>query len=137
MIELKISCIILCGVLNSLGGYCALYCRRFIMPFVIALTVSILTHIFWLGLIVLPSILTLSFGYKRFGSGNFSRALWLVVQGFALGIGLTLTHHLSLFLFLPYILTLGVLGGTLVRVWQPLGDLIEGCFLGIIVCLIH
>jgi hypothetical protein len=137
MIELKLSIALLCGVLDALGGFCFLPARRFIMPTVLCVTTSILLHIWWIGFLILPVIGTLVLGYKDFGSGNFSRGMWLFVQYFLVGIGLCLTRHLAWYFFAPYCVLGGILGGSLVRVWQPLGDLIEGSFLGTILFLIH
>ena len=137
MIELKIAVSLICGALDALGGFCFLPARRFIMPFILAVTVSILLHIWWIGVLVLPVIGTLVLGYKDFGSGHFSRGMWLFVQYSVLGIGLFLTGHLSWYLYAPYCILGGILGGLLVSWWQPLGDFIEGLFLGSIIFLIH
>lgn len=136
MIELKLAIMVICGFLNSWGGYSFHNARRYFMPLVLAISVSYVTHILWLGLVIIPVIGTLILGYKRFGSGNFSRAMWLFLQFSVCGIGLLLTGHLNWYFYIPYCILGGALGGTLVNVYQPIGDFIEGLFLGSIVILI-
>ena len=135
LIKLLISAV--CGVIDSLGGFCFLPARRFILPSVLAISVSFFDHIWWLGILILPVIGTLCLAYKDFGSGKFSRGCWLFVQYVLVGTGLLLTGHLYWYFFVPYCILGGILGGSLVNLWQPLGDFIEGLFLGCIVFLIH
>lgn len=137
MLIVKIISVILCGICDAIGGYSNHNFRRFIMPCVLAVTVSISTHILWLGLLVLPVIGVLVLGYKRFGEGNFSRGMWLFVVSVAASLGLLLTGHLTWYYLLIYTIGSGVLGGSLVSLWQPLGDFIEGCWLGMIVVFVH
>ena len=137
LIAVKLIIASLCGILDSIGGYCFVPARRFIMPFVLAIAVSIISRTWWLGIGVLLIIPTLCLGYKDFGKGNFSRGMWLFVQYVLCGLVMTITGHLSWYLYLPYCVLGGVLGGSLVSVWQPLGDLIEGFMLGSIIFIIH
>lgn len=130
MILMKIGVILLSGILNFIGGWKWHNARRFIMPLLLAVSASLCLHIWWIGLMVLPCIGTLILGYKRFGQGNFSRAMWLFVQFSVCGLGLFLTGHLAWYFYIPYCILGGVLGGTLVNVWQPIGDFIEGACLG-------
>lgn len=135
-ILVKLAIDAICGVLNSLGGFHFLWMRRYIMPFVLAIAASIQLHILWIGLVVLPVIGTLCLGY--FGKGShFGRGLWLFLQSLVIGIGLLLTGHIYWYFFLPYIVISGVLGGSLVNLFQPIGDFIEGFWLGSIILLIH
>ncbi len=135
IIKLVIS--LVCGALDALGGFCFLPARRFILPFVLAVSVSIFLHIWWIGALILPVIGTLCLGYKDFGSGKFSRGFWLFVQYVLVGLGLFLTHHLSWYVYIPYCVLGGILGGSLVDVFQPIGDMIEGIILGAILLFIH
>jgi hypothetical protein len=68
MIWIKLITILLAGALNSLGGFHWLFCRRFIMPFILGVSVSVICHTWWLGITVLPVMGTLCMGY--FGTGN-------------------------------------------------------------------
>ncbi len=134
---IKIICVLGCGALNSWGGFNFHNARRYMMPVLLAITVSYVLHTWWLGVVILPIIATLVLGYKNFGSGHFSRGMWLFVQYVLSGLGLCLTGHLAWYFYAPYCVLGGVLGGSLVSLWQPLGDFIEGFFLGSILFLIH
>lgn len=123
------------GLLDALGGYHWLFARRFILPFALGVVMSIITGTWWLGLTILPAMVTLSLGY--FGQGNFGRALWLVLQAFTMGFGCLITHHLAWYVYLPYLAGAGLLGG-LYRNWkQPVGDLVTGLWLGSMVFFVH
>lgn len=134
MIFIKILTDLACGALNAWGGWKWHNARRFLMPSLLALTISFALHSWWLGLLVLPVIGSLCLGYFHFG--NFGRGLWLFLQSVIIGLGLFLTGHLSWYFYLSYTVVSGVLGGSLVNLWQPLGDAIEGCWLGIILFMI-
>ena len=135
MIFIKIIVDLICGALNAWGGFSWHNARRYLMPVVLGITVSVLTHIWWLGLLILPVIGTLCLGYFHFG--NFGRGLWLFLQSFVIGAGLLLTGHLVWYFYIPYCIISGILGGLLVKLYQPIGDAIEGCWLGIIVFLVR
>lgn len=124
-----------CGVLDAWGGYSWHNARRYLMPLLIAISVSIITHVWWAGLMCLPAMGTLCIGYSK--DGNFGRALWIGLQCFALSIGLLCFQHLAWYFFLPYILGGCVLGG-LYRNWQQIiGDVVTGSWLGIIILLVR
>lgn len=137
MLEAKIIVDLICGALFSWGGFSWHNARRFIMPCVIAVMVYFTTHIWWTALMILPVMGTLCLGYKNFGDGSFSRGCWLFVQAVVIGIGLLLTHHLAWYIYIPYIIVAGVLGGTLYNLNQVIGDIIFGCWLGIIVLFVR
>lgn len=126
-----------CGVMDMIGGLFWLPARRYFMPIFLAISISIITHILWLGFLILPVCITLSLGYKDFGNGNFSRGLWLFVQYLLISGGLLVTNHLHWYFFFPYIILGGILGGSLVKIFAPIGDFIEGFILGSIVFLIN
>lgn len=134
MILEKIIVILACGALNSWGGFSWHDARRFIMPVVLAVTASFLTHIWWSGFLVLPVIGTLCLGY--FSDKNWGRGLWLFLQAVMIGLGLTITGHIYWFIYVPYVIGAGILGGIYKNWWQPLGDFITGCYLGLIVLFI-
>lgn len=138
MIEMKFATIAICAALFSLGGYCFLPARRFIMPFILAIAISVVTNIWYAGLLITPVIGTLCLGYKNFGIGNFSRAIWLGLQALAIGLGLAITGHFLILLYVPYIIIAAILAGIFNnRVPQIFGDLIFGGWLGIIVLLVR
>lgn len=135
MLILKLLSDLVCGGLNALGGWRILWMRRYLMPVVIAVTLSIVSHTWWLGLTILPVMGTLCLGY--FGSGFFGRGLWLLLQASVIGIGATLSAHLPVFYYFLYILGAGILGGTLYNLEQFIADFIFGCWLGTVVFLVH
>lgn len=137
MIILEIIADIVAGVLDSLGGFHWLFARRYIMPFILGVCISIISHTWWLGLTILPVMGTLCLGYKNFGTGNFSRAMWLFVQAVVIGLGVTITGHLHWYFYVPYIIGAGVLGGVYKNWKQQIGDLVTGCWLGIIVFFVR
>ena len=135
MLWLKLLSDLCCGALDALGGYHWLYCRRYIMPSLIAIVCAIATHTWWVVFLPLPALGTLCIGYSK--DGNFGRALWLGLQCFALSIGLLCFQHLAWYFFAPYILGGCVLGG-LYRLWpQILGDIATGSYMGIIILLVR
>lgn len=124
-----------CAGLNAAGGAFQHNYRRFVMPVILAISVSFITHIWWVGLIVLPVIGTLCLGY--FSGKNWGRALWLFLQAVMISIGLTITGHVSLIIMIPYVIGSGLLGGIYKNWYQPIGDAITGCYLGSIILFVH
>lgn len=135
LLMIKIISDIICGVLNFIGGYCWHNARRFIMPCVVALTVSYVSRVWWLGIGILPVMGTLCIGY--FGGRFIGRGLWLALQAFVFGIVCFFTNHLYWYFYLPYVLGAFFLGGSLFDIEEVIGDLIFGCWLGSIVFIIH
>lgn len=132
---IKIICDLLCGVLNSWGGYSYHNARRFMMPLIMGISVSLITHIWWAGLLVLPVIGTLCLGY--FSDKNWGRALWLFLQAVVIGLGLNITGHLQWYFYVSYIIGSGILGGFYKSWYQPFGDFIVGIYLGLIIFICH
>lgn len=138
MTELQLGTIIACACLFAWGGYSFLAARRFILPCVLGVAVSSISGVWWLGLTVLPVMVTLSLAYKHFGMGNLGRAIWLMLQAVVIGLGPHLTHHLELYFYIPYFVIAAVLAGFLNnRVNQIIGDLAFGGWLAFVVFLIH
>ena len=135
MIILKIITDLLCGVLNAIGGWEFLPARRFIMPFVLGISTSIVTQVWWTGLLILPVMGALCLGY--FSGSNWGRAFWLFLQAVVLGLGLALTGHIVWYFYLVYVIGAGVLGGIYKNWNQLLGDFISGIYLSSIIWLIH
>jgi len=84
---------------------------------------------------VLPAIGTLCLGY--FNGKNWGRALWLFVQAIALSTGLLIFHHLMWWIFIPYIIGAGILGGMYKNWPQVIGDAITGVYLSLFIWGIH
>jgi hypothetical protein len=124
-----------CGVLGAWGGGGFLAARRFIMPCVLGVAISFFTHTWWAGLLILPMMGTLCLGYAN--TGHWWRGMWAFIQAVVAGIGLTWTHHLAWWLFAPYCVLSGVLGGLYVNWEQWFGDICLYGYLGSIVFLVH
>ena len=135
MIFLKLITDLCCGACDALGGWHILWMRRYLMPALIGITCAIVTHTWWVVFLPLPCMGTLCIGYSK--DGNLGRALWIGLQCLVLGLGLCIFGHLIWYFYLPYIIGGCVLGG-LYRNWeQILGDIVTGCWLGLIVLIIH
>lgn len=134
IIILKILIDLTCGILFSWGGYNFLAARRYIMPSVLAVGCCIVLHSLW-GLLVTPVMGTLCLGY--FSGHNWGRALWLFLQAVIIGIGLTISGHLAWTVFIPYIITVGILGGIYKNWQQTVGDIYAGIFLGSIIFFVR
>jgi hypothetical protein len=135
MIFLKLLADLGCGALNAWGGYSWHNARRYLMPLLIAISVSIITHVWWSGFMVLPTMGTLCIGYSK--DGNFGRALWIGLQCTVFGLGLAITNHFTIWLYLPYIIGGCILGG-LYRNWnQIIGDLATGFYISLFIFLVH
>ena len=118
---------LLCGALFSLGGYHWIWMRRFILPAVLGGTVGVITHNWYCVLLPLPAMGTLCLGY--FSGNNWGRALWVYVQAISLSVGLMIFGHLAWWIYIPYVLGAGILGGFYKNWQQLIGDSIVGCYL--------
>ena len=121
------------GLLDALGGFHFLFCRRYIMPFLLGLGISTISFIFnpvwysWLvGIAVLPMMGTLTLKYMS--GSNFGRAEWLLLQAVTGGLFLTLislffhTHFLAWYLYIFYGIGAGVGGYNYKDINQFKGD---------------
>ncbi len=125
----------ICGALNAWGGYSWHNARRFIMPCVIALGISLASGVWWLGLTSLPVMGTLCLGY--FGGKFWGRGLWLALQAAVLGLGPLVLGHLAWWLYAPYLVGALLLAGFLYNLEQIVGDLIFGAWLGAVILAVH
>ena len=132
------------GVLDALGGYHWLFARRFILPFVLGAIASVSGCVhagnlseWWIGFLCLPAMGTMTLGYPS--GDNWGRGLWLFIQAIALGIGLTVFHHImwSWFVFVPYVILAGALGGIYKNWKQTVGDFVTGTYLGTILFFVR
>lgn len=138
MIELKIAVIIICAVCKLIGELCWHNAQRFIMPVILGISVSLISHTWWLGITTLPCIAFLVLGYRTYGkSDGFDRAVWLMLIAAAIGLGPFLTGHLGWFVYFPYCVISAVWGGV-TRMWlNTVIAPISGAILGSIVLFIH
>ena len=142
MIIPKIIIDLICGILNALGGYHWLFCRRYIMPFVISVETCLIEwqkkdKQWWEGLLILPVMGTLCLGYFFKKENNaWGRCLWFTLQALVIGTGCLLTGHIVWYFYIGYIIGSVVLG-YIYKDWQQIiGDIVTGCYLGSIIFLI-
>ena len=128
------------GLLDAIGGDCLIEMRRYAMPALISIGISIITFTFhpvwyaWLtGSLVWPVMGTLTLKYMS--GDNFGRAEWLWLQSVVFGLFLVVVgvflhaHLLAWYLYIWYILSTGVWGG-LYKNWKQWdGDWITGSWL--------
>lgn len=132
MIFIEVLIIILSAILNFIGGWKWHNARRYIMPVVIGIGVSIVSQVYWLGLTVLPTMGTLSIGYGeksilyKYLSDFWCRATWMLMQSILFGAGCLIFNHLSWYVYIPYCIISLVLGGLLRNINEIIGDLIFG-----------
>ena len=140
MLWLKIITDISGATCFSLGGWNILWMRRYLMPVIFAIAFSIDLHIYWIGITVLPVIGTLCLGYFFHGNQGLQwlgRGLWLSLQGLVIGAGVTLSGHLSWYVYLLFVLVGFGLGASFFDIEQILGDIIFGIWLGSIVLFVR
>ena len=108
------------------------------MPVIMCIAVSIISHTWWLGLCVLPMIAPLCMGYKTYGSSDgFDRAVWLMLICLVEGLGLALLHHLSWFVYIPWVILAAAWGGV-TRAWLNLIIApISGAIIGLLIIFVH
>lgn len=134
MIIYKFILVAIAGIIDAMGGYRFLWARRYLMPFLIGVGISVATQMWWTGFLVLPALGTLCIGYS--GGKWLIRGLWMALQAFAIGLGLFLAHFIAWYFYVPYILISGILGATLYNIDQVVGDFIFGSFLASIVFMV-
>ena len=143
MLAIQLACIAACGGCFSYGGYKDHNFRRFVMPLLLWATLAWLCHDWRLLMAVIPTAGALVMGYGEksvfrhvFGDG-WGRGVWGLLVAISLCVPLVLTHHLSIWLALPYLALSFILENALKRVNQIIGDLIIGAAFGSIVLLVH
>lgn len=132
--EIKIAVIVLCAVLKLVGEIWWHNAQRWILPAVLGLGVSLITGIWWLGILVYPCCVPIDLGYTDYGPSNgFDRGAWLAVICAVAGIAAIIFGHLAWYYYLGYIVTGGVWGGV-TRNWlnfviAPISGAIIGCLI--------
>ncbi len=113
------------------------------MPAVIGVSISIVTHVWWLGLTVLPSMGTLSIGYgeksilHKYFSDFWVRFVWMALSAITIGLGCFIFGHLAWYLYILYILVLSIVCAILRNLNEVIGDLLFGSLIGSIVFLVR
>ncbi len=111
MIEIKLVIMAVCSGLYLWGGQGFLPARRFIMPTILAISISFFTHCWWLGLTTLPCIGGLCLGYgeksvlKHIVGDAWGRFVWMALGSLTIALGLVISHHLPWWQAFLYVLT--------------------------------
>lgn len=138
MIEIKIAVIILCAACKIIGELWYHNAQRFIMPLILAIGICIVLHSFWLGFLVLPMIAPLLMGYSVYGpSDGFDRAVWLLLICLVEGLGLSVLHHISWFIYVPWVVVAAAWGGVTRSWWNVIIAPISGLIIGAIIFMVH
>ncbi len=138
MIEIKLAVLISCAICKVIGELWQHNFQRFLMPVIIALGVSLVSHVWWLGFTCLPMIGFLCMGYKDYGkSDGFARGAWLAVICASAGLGCVISGHLAIYMYLPYVALGGVWGGVTRSWWNVIIAPISGLIIGSLIFLIH
>jgi len=123
--------VLICSALFWVGGKWWLPARRFILPTILSLTSLILSHS-WYSLTMLSCIGVFCLGYGDnsllrhiFGNG-WGRGVWGLLAAICLSLSLFLTHHLSIWFFVPYLALNFTLENVLKNINQNIGDPIIG-----------
>lgn len=138
MIEIKFIVLVICGVLKLIGELWWHNAQRWIMPAVLGMGVSLVSHIWWLGLLVYPCCIALDLGYKDYGPSNgFNRGCWLFVIMAVAGFACTWFHHLSIFFYIPWCIVGGIWGATTRNIWNIIIAPLTGFLIGSMVFFVH
>ena len=112
--------------------------QRFIMPVILLIGVSIITHVWWAGFLVLPMIAFIVEPYTLYGeSDGFDRAVWLMLIVLAEGLGLAILHHLSWFFYIPWVILTAVWGGVTRKWWNVIIAPLSGLIIGLLILKVH
>ena len=135
-------CIVLSGVLFSLGGYHWLICRRYIMPLVIAIGCYIVSHSLWsLGVLVSIPILCTGYGenavFTKVFNRGWSRSVWGLIVALSISLAFFCTGHIPWYWFIAYIAVGFTADNALKNLWQVAGDFIVGCLFGALILIVH
>lgn len=138
MIEIKIAVIVLCAICKLVGELWQHNLQRFVMPIVLAVGISLVSHVWWLGLTCLPMIAPLLMGYKVYGpSDGFDRGMWLFLIALVAALGCAITHHVSWFIYVPYCVIAGAWGATTRKLWNVIIAPISGLLIGSIIFFVR
>lgn len=141
ILEIKILIMASCAALFWWGGFCFLPARRFILPSILAVFCAFYLHSLW-ALTMLSCMGTYCLGYGDksplrhcFGNG-WGRGVWGLLSAICLSLALFLTHHLSIWFFVPYLALNFTLENALKDINQKIGDPLIGLGFSCIVFLV-
>lgn len=138
MLILEIVVVLLCGVCKLIGELWWHNAQRYIMPVMLGVTASIVSHVWWLGFCMLPMIGPLVVGYSVYGkSDGFDRGMWLFSICFVAGLGLVISQHVVWYFYIPYCILAGIWGGVSRRWWNVVIAPISGMLIGSIILFVR
>ena len=128
-----------CAICKLIGELWWHNAQRFIMPVIIAVGVSLVSHVWWLGLTCLPMIAPLCLGYDDYGkwSDGFNRAMWLGMILVTAGLGCAIAGYILWFSYIPWCI-LGFVWGGISRAWNnKIVAPITGLLIGSLILLVR
>lgn len=135
---IKLLVVSACAVCKLIGELWWHNAQRFIMPVIIMIGIDIILHSFYLGILCLPMIAPLCMGYSTYGkSDGFNRAVWLMLICLIAGLGLTILHHISWFIYIPWVILSAIWGGVTRMWWNVIIAPISGLIIGSIILLVR
>ena len=137
-LEIKLIVIALCAGCKLIGELWWHNAQRYIMPVIIGIAVSIISQVWWLGIVCLPMIAPIDLGYKFYGtSDSFARGMWLFTICLVAGLGITLLHHVSFLYFVPYCILGGAWGATTRNLSNIIIAPVSGILIGSLIFFVH
>lgn len=129
--------ILICAILKLIGELWQHNAQRFIMPIVLGVGISLVTHVWWLGFMTLIAIGPITLGYKVFNLGDAgNRGMWLFLIALVIGVGPCSTHHLAWYFYMPYTIVAGIWGATTRNLWNVVIAPISGALLASVILFI-
>lgn len=130
MIWIKLAILLLCAYLNWQGGYNTLWCRRFLMPFILAVSCGFFSQWWWaIPAIFIPMAITLSLH-------NQNRGVWCSIVALSASFALLVTGHLAWYWFIVYCggnFLIGWVGNNKLKLPQVIIDPLTGGAIGSLV----
>ena len=128
-----------CAGLKLIGELFWHDAQRWILPAILGIGVSIVTHTWWLGILVYPCCGTLDLGYDDYGkwSDGFDRAMWLGLICVVAGLACLIFHHLFWLWYTLYCLAGFIWGGISRKWWNVIIAPISGLIIGSMIFFVH
>lgn len=131
LLIVKLTVLSLCAVLKLIGELWWHNAQRWILPAVLGIGVSVVSGIWWLGILVYPCCGVIDLGYKDYGpSDGFDRGCWLFMILVVSGLGCLIFHHLSWMFYIPWCILGGIWGATTRNLWNFIIAPITGIIIG-------
>lgn len=143
ILAIKLVTMGIAAVLNFLGGWHWLFCRRFIMPFICAVVASISTECWWLGITMLVAMAPLTIGYgehsilEHIFNDAWARFVWMVLVAFGFSAGPCWAGYLSPWMCILYVVANATVAMTCRNINVRVSDPLFGLGLSSILLLLH